>query len=182
MRSVKFRWTYAVLTCVLCAFAAGRSVSAQSPAMQRLYDPKGRFSIEYPAAWKMTVHVIDIGTVYSGVSPAGYVDVSVGEGVAYASAQEFAQRIEPKYREAHPTYRSLQQARTTIAGQDAYYIYYTVTDKGIETYEIRVYVRTAPPQGPARVYWLSGGTLNRPEQVRDNFPLILQIIQSFRPA
>jgi len=182
MRSASFRWTTVVLVCALAAAAAGRPVSAQQPAMQRYYDPKGRFSLEYPTAWKLTVHITDIGTVYSGVSPAGYVDVSIGEGATYASAQEFAKSIEAKYREAHPTYHSLQEGRTTIVGQEAYYIYYTVSDKNLETYEIRVYVRSVPPQGPQRVYWLSGGTLNRPEQVRDNFPLILRIIQSFRPG
>jgi hypothetical protein len=64
-----------------------------------------------------------------------------------------------------------------IAGQAAYYRYYTWrTNTGDVFYQVQVYV-TAGRRG----FVITGSTLNEPESMRRDVPIIVQIIGTFRP-
>ncbi len=182
-------WLFASVAVVL---AIAVPVPAQpGGSVKRLSDPLGRFTIEYPADWAVSSHVIEagkVGTVFSGVSQRGYVDVSLGESSAPVSAEDFGRSVEAKRRKANSTYQQLLDGPTDLAGHRAYYVYYTITDGGIKYYCLRVYlvvtVQRASPSGATtyRGFWLDGGTRNDPQSVRDNVPLIQQIVWSFRPT
>jgi hypothetical protein len=140
---------------------------------------------------KVTPHVIDAGqsgTVLSGASIRGYVDVSLGEVPNPLTAEGFGRDTEAKRRQNSADYQPLQDGLTDLAGNRAYYAYYTETYKDINYYSLRVYLvipvqRAAPSAGTTyQVFWLEGGTRNTPQSVRGNVPLIQRIIWSFRPT
>ncbi len=169
----------------------GGQPQAQPLSVKRLSDPLGRFTIEYPTDWTVSSHVVEAGkagTVFSGVSHKGYVDVSLGESSTPVSAEDFGRSVEAQRRKENPTHQQLQDGPTDLAGHRAYYVYYTIAERGINYYCLRVYLvvtaQRASPSGATtyRGFWLDGGTRNDPQSVRDNVPLIQQIVWSFRPT
>ena len=169
---------------------------AQPQPVRRLADPLGRFTIEYPTDWTVNSHVVDAGkagTVFSGFSNQGYVDVSLGESSEPITAEGFGRQVEAQRRKNIPDYQQLQDGIANLAGNRAYYVYFTGTEKtgaakDFNFYSLRVYLvilvqRTPPATGTtSRGFWLTGGTRNDPQSVRDNVPLIQRIIWSFRPT
>ncbi len=169
---------------------------AQPQPVRRLADPLGRFTIEYPTDWTVNSRVVDAGkagTVFSGFGNQGYVDVSLGESPEPTTAEGFGRQIEAQRRKNIPDYQQLQDGAADLAGNRAYYVYYTGTEKtgavkDFNFYSLRVYLvipaqRTPPATSTIyRVFWLTGGTRNDPQSVRDNVPLIQRTIWSFRPT
>ncbi len=192
MRSGR-RYGYVAIALAMAVLAVPTQAPAQPPApppMAVYSDPKGRFTIEYPAAWRVTTHTVDVGTVFSGVDTvggSGWVDVASGDFPEPKSSEAFAQSTQAVFRQHQPAYKQLQEGPTTIAGRPAYYFYYTDSNSGFHSYEMRVYLaftvtRQTAPTTATRAIWLVGGTVNDPRHVRDSFPLILRIIWSLRPA
>ena len=158
--------------------ASGAAPAAS--ALSRYSDPQGRFTIDYPNAWKLETSDGRDGSLLLIHNLPSLAAVDVWTTSFTGGAQDAATQYEAAYRDQYPTAKQLQGGATRIGGRTAYYVYLTetITESGkspVDIYAIHVYV----PDG-RRLYVVDGGTLNRGTHVRDDFPTILQIIQSFQ--
>jgi hypothetical protein len=167
---------------VLLWAAASLPANAQPSAPQSVADPKGRFTIDFPADWRVLTPQSGIVAVMGIAPPQGQthrasVNVIVEDLARDMPAQAYAEISERMLKTIFQDYTVVQQGPVAIAGQAAYYRYYTWrTNTGDVFYQVQVYV-TAGRRG----FVITGSTLNEPESMRRDVPIIVQIIGTFRP-
>ena len=179
MRSGRSLWcTLLVLVWAAASLPAG----AQPSAPQSVADPKGRFTIDFPADWRILTPQSGMVAVMGIAPPQGNlhrasVNVVVEDLPRDMPAYAYAEISERMLKTIFQDYTVVQQGPMAIAGQAAYYRYYTWrTNKGEVFYQVQVYV-TAGRRG----FVITGSTLNEPESTRRDVPIIVQIIGTFRP-
>jgi len=176
------RSLWCILLVLLCA-AASLPAGAQTSAPQSVADPKGRFTIDFPADWRILTPQSGMVAVMGIAPPQGNphrasVNVIVEDLPRDMSAQAYAEISEQMLKTIFQDYTVVQQGPIAIAGQAAYYRYYTWrTNTGQVFYQVQVYV-TAGRRG----FVITGSTLNEPESTRGDVPIIVQIIGTFRPT
>ena len=167
---------------VLLWAAASLPANAQLSAPQSVADPKGRFRIDFPADWRVLTPQSGMVAVMGIAPPQGQthrasVNVIVEDLARDMPAQAYAEISERMLKTIFQDYTVVQQGPVAIAGQAAYYRYYTWrTNTGDVFYQVQVYV-TAGRRG----FVITGSTLNEPESMRRDVPIIVQIIGTFRP-
>ena len=175
----------------LCGFVLAMAVcaaplpvaSARAAEMQRVADPKGRFTISFPSDWRI-VRSTEAMPAVLGAAPAraGEVPASVNvvvEDLPMAlSAQGYAQAAGRLLRDTVQGFAPIQEGATRIAGRPAYYRYYTWrTNTGSAYYELQLYV-TVQKRG----FVVTGSTLYDAQRMRQDVPTLTLILQSFHPT
>jgi hypothetical protein len=159
---------------------------AQLPAVRSVGDAKGQFTIDFPADWHVvkpesgSIAVMGVAPVMARSNPVSNpasVNVVV-EGLPRAMSPEtYAAVSERMLRAVFHDYTPIQQGTATLAGQRAYYRYYTwQANTGQILYQVQVYF-TVGQKG----FVVTGSTLNDPDHTRVYLPIIAQIIDTFRP-
>jgi hypothetical protein len=156
---------------------------AQSPAMRPVSDPGGRFTISFPAEWEVQTREGDKPAMI-GVAPASgepvrpNINVVIDALQSSASAEELAQAAEPTMRAIFHEFAVVQEGRMQIGGLPAYFRYYTWrANTGTALYQVQVYMTVG-----SRAFVITGTTQNDPQRIRDTMPLIVRIINTFRPS
>jgi len=180
MRSGRSLWC---LLLALFLLAGIRPADAQGSLMRPVVDPKGRFTIDFPADWHVLkpnggmIAVLGVATARKGPNPAS-VNVVVEDLPGTLSPEHYAGLSERMLRAVFHDYTPVQEGSATIGGQAAYYRYYTwQTNTGVILYQLQVYFTV-----DRRGFVITGSTLNDPQHTRIYVPVITQIIESFRPA
>ena len=170
------------LLVLMWAASSGPAAAQQSP-MQSVTDPKGRFTIQFPAGWQVLKPENGIIAVL-GVAPAqgqphrASVNVVVEDLPRAMSSETYAGISEGLLKRVFHGYTIVQQGPVTIAGQAAYYRYYTwQANTGDILYQVQVYLAAG-----RRGFVITGSTLNDPTSTRRDVPIIAQIIGTFRNA
>ena len=190
MRSLRL-WT----ACCAVVLLVGSVVPADAQTgFRSVSDAKGLFSISLPADWQVANNEVT-DAVFDGVrrSPlASHVlstlaAHSVGDLDTLAilavialdlphhvPASEFAGIARSAF---PPEWTITQDGRATIAGRDAYYVYYTMKEHGMGLYMVMSYF----PIGRAG-FLVVGGTLNEPAAIQRNFATISRMLETFRTS
>ena len=173
------------LCCILVVLvwaAVSAPADAQSSTPQSVADPKGRFTIDFPADWRVLTPESGMVAVLGVAPPQGQphrasVNVIVEDLARAMPAQVYAEISGRMLKTIFQDYTLVQQGPIAIAGQAAYYRYYTWrANTGDVFYQVQVYV-TAGRRG----FVITGSTLNEPASTRRDVPIIVQIIGTFRP-
>ena len=179
MRSTGFLFGVIV---ALVSIAVSELAEAQS-SMKSVVDSKGRFAIDFPGDWHVVrpesgmVAVLGVATAKEGPNPAS-VNVVVEDLPQAVSSETYALASERMLRMVFHNYTAIQAGTATIAGQTAYYRYFTwQPNTGGALYQIQVYF-TAGRRG----FVITGSTWNNPESTRRYVPIIVQVIETFRPT
>ncbi len=172
------------LILALSLFTVALASGAARPAsMQSASDFRGRFTISFPAEWQVVKAKSGMPAV-AGVGPAprgGFhpnVNVVVEELQDPISATTYARAAKPLMASSFHEFAVIQEGPARIAHRDAYYRYYTWRpNTGGVLYQVQAYF-TAGRLG----FVLTGTTVNDPERVRRDVPVIGQIFETFKPA
>ncbi|HLJ59384.1 MAG TPA: DcrB-related protein [bacterium] len=170
-----------VLAAVACIMAAGTGfVRAQSSLAQIVTDPQGRFAMTFPQTWEVATRADGlIVLVAAGPAQGGYrptVNVVIEPLQEPMPPATYAARAEPLAASVFHGYTVLQQGSATIAGRPAYYRYFTwEPNNTAPVYQLQAYF-TSGRSG----YVVTGRTLNQPESIQRDMPLIVQILDTFR--
>jgi len=169
----------AIVVCV----AALRPACARPADMQRVADPKGRFTISFPSDWRV-VRSREAMPAVLGAAPPGAgedpatVYVIVEDLPLALSAQGYAQAAGRLLRDTVQGFAPIQEGATSIAGRPAYYRYYTWrANTGSAYYELQLYV-TVQKRG----FQVTGTTLYDAQRIRKDVPTLTLILQSFHPT
>lgn len=168
----------------LRAHAAGSSppapgsgpAPAESIPMRQYTDPGHRFTVAFPAAWKVS-WVAKTSSI-EGVAPDGpaLLHVLIGR-VDSPSSRDFA-KFGVEYGQKHLAgFAVLQEGPTQLAGLPAYFVYQTFSHQdGGTLYALNVYLVTSRWE-----YVIGGITRNEPALIQKAFPVFFRIIGTFRP-
>ena len=184
-----------LLTSLLCVVLLAATTPAWSQPLQVVSDPRGLFSIGLPPEWtvansQMTDMVFsglektDISRrIVSKLAAHSAVDDHSAPAILAVAAVDLPERISAAqfgqaFRAASPAdWTVTQDGPATIAGRDAYYIYFTMHRTSLSLYMVMAYF-TVGRMG----FLVIGGTLNDPEPIRRHFAVISQILETFHPA
>lgn len=160
---------------------AATAQPAQPAEMRPVQDPGGRFSISFPGDWRVEKSPDGKPSVI-GIAPntqgAFHVNVNVVvETLPSAlSPQAYAEASGRQLDLIFHEYTVIQEGPMQIGGHSAFYRYYTwVTNSGLAVYQVQVYL-TVGLTG----FVLTGSTINDPDRVRTDLPVIARVIESFR--
>lgn len=182
------------LCVALLATALPPSAGAQS-GWRPVADPKGLFTIRLPSGWQVAdSNLSDV--VFRGLkaSAAGQYVVSTlaahsptddaqGMGILAVAAVGLPRRVSPaefgaQFKAEAPSWWSVtQEGSAHIAGRDAYYLYFVMTQKGITLYMVIAYF-TVGRTG----FLVMGGTVNDPAAIQKHFATISKILETFQPS
>jgi hypothetical protein len=168
--------------------AAAAPAPAQAPApdqdapalTQSVADAHGRFTMRFPADWEVAtqtqgmVALFGAGSATGGSRPTVNVVTEAFNGPmtpeGYAAAAERLTRV------ALHNYTRVKEANTTVQGRPAFYRFMTwETNSGVTLYQLQVFI-TEGLTG----FVVTGSTVNEPERVSRDMPLIIRIIETFR--
>ena len=180
MRHARIVSRFLVVTLLFTAAFAPEVAS--SAIMQAASDPNGRFKISFPADWQVVKTKSGSSTVI-GFRPApprqfrANVNVVVEEIPESISAATYAQLAKPKMDAVFNDFTVLKEGPATIARRQAYYRYYTWRPKDQAVlYQVQAYFTVA-----RMAYILTGTTMNNPDRVRRDVPIMSQIFETFAP-
>lgn len=177
---------------ILAAWVA--PAGAQS-GFHTVTDAKGLFSISLPPDWQVAGHelsdavfqrlrssqmaatVLSTLAAHNGlgdVHSLGILAVVAMEGPQRLSPSEFGQIARTGF---PPNWTMTQDGRATIAGRDAYYVYFIMNEQATGLYMVLSYF----PVGRTG-FLVVGGTLNEPAAIQRNFATISRILETFRPS
>ncbi len=166
---------------------------AQS-GFQPVTDPKGLFSISLPSDWQVAGHEMSdvvfqrlrggpmAGNVISTLAAHNLGDIH-SLAILAVVAIDLPQRLSPSAfggiaRSSFPAnWTMTQDGRATIAGRDAYYVYFVMNEHETGLYMVMSYI----PIGRTG-FLVVGGTLNEPAAIQRNFATISRILETFRPS
>jgi hypothetical protein len=169
-------------------------VGAQS-GFQTVTDPKGLFSIGLPPDWRVAGHEMSdavfqrlrssqmAGSVISTLAAHSSLGDIHALGILAVVAMDIPQRLSPSEfgeiaRTGFPSnWTMTQDGRATIAGRDAYYVYFIMNEHATGLYMVLSYF----PVGRTG-FLVVGGTLNEPAAIQRNFATISRILETFRPS
>jgi len=174
------RLSLAVLLLAAALTTSAGAKSAELP-MQTASDPKGRFAIDFPAGWEVRTSE-DGSPAVIGTGPGSTsrpnVNVVLDTLPSPMSSEEFAQQSEPALQAIFQDYTAVKEGPMRLAGLPAYYRYYTWrTNSGVSLYQVQVYMAVAK-----RGFVVTGTTRNDADHLRTELPVIIRIINSFRPS
>jgi hypothetical protein len=119
-----------------------------------------------------------------GVAPANgaavrpNVNVVIDTLQSPVSSEELAQVAEPTMRAIFHEFTVVQEGRMQIGSLPASYRYYTWrANTGAALYQLQVYMTVG-----SRAFVITGTTENDSQRIRDSMPLIVRIINTFRPS
>jgi hypothetical protein len=167
-----------VAACILAASAG--FVRAQSPLAQIVTDPQGRFALTFPQTWEVATRADGmIVLVAAGPAEAGYrptVNVVVELLPEPMPPATYAARAEPLAATVFHGYTVVKEGSATIAGRPAYYRYFTwEPNNAPPVYQLQAYFTSG-----RSAYVLTGRTINQPDSIQRDMPLIVQILDTFR--
>jgi len=173
-----------VVTICAAAVAAASAAGAQVPLGQSVTDVDGRFTISVPSSWQVQRNVQGLAAMLA-VAPAqrgdrvpANVNVVVEALPVPLAAADYAAKAEVMMKTAFHNYAVVQQGDTAVGGRPAYYRYYTWDrNDGVGLYQVQAYL-TVNQTG----FVVTGTTGNIPDRIRRDVPLLVQIINTFRPA
>ena len=169
------------------------SAGAQS-SFQPVSDPKGLFSIALPSGWQVAGHEMSdtvfqrlrsgpmAGNVVSTLAAHNLSDLH-SLAILAVVAMDLPQRVSPTEfggiaRSSFPSnWTMTRDGRATIAGRDAYYVYFVMTEHDLGLYMVMSYF----PVGRTG-FLVVGGTINEPAAIQRNFATISSILETFRPS
>lgn len=172
------------LILVLTLFTVALASGAAPPAgLQRAADLHGRFTIGFPADWqvvKLKTGMPALTAVRPGRTGQFHLNVNVvvEELQDPVSATAYARAARPLMAATFHEFYVIQEGPARIAHRDAYYRYYTWRpNTGGELYQVQAYFTTG-----RLGFVLTGTTVNDPERVRRDVPVIGEIFETFKPA
>ena len=172
----------ALFACAALAWRAVPVADAQVPVPLPLSvsDPKGRFTMNFPAGWEVTtkpqgmIALLGAGPANAGTRPT--VNVVVEELPSPMSPQAYAAAAERLAKAVFHNYTVIQESTAAIRGRPVYYRYFTwETNAGVSLYQMQVFI-TDGPTG----FVVTGSTINDRDRIFQDMPLVTQIIESFR--
>lgn len=173
------RTTICAIAALLCATSIGPAW-ATAPLVQSITDPNGRFTMSFPADWQVAtkaegmITALGVGPIEPGRRAS--VNVVVESLPSAMSPAVYAGHAERLVQVTFHHYTVIQQGEAVVAGRPAYYRYFTwEPNVGPAVYQIQVYF-TLGQTG----FVVTGGTLNDPDRIRDDVPVLVQIINTFR--
>lgn len=176
----RYRALGLLLSAILWAAPVGRA-DAQPAGMRTVLDPGGRFSISFPSEWRVETSASGTPAVIGAAptQPGEFrlnVNVVVETLPGEASPQDLATLAGTSLRTIFHEFTVVQEGPAQIGGRAAYYRYYTWrTNTGVSVYQIQVYF-TAGRTG----FVVTGSTLNDATRLRNDLPVLAQIIDTFR--
>jgi len=166
------------------AVAVASASGAQVPLGQLVTDAHGRFTISVPSAWRVQkdvqglVAVLAAAPAQSGDRVPANVNVVLEALSAPLTAADYAAKEEAVPKTAFHNYAVVQQGDTVVGGRRGYYRYYTWDrNDGVGLYQVQMYL-TVSRTG----FVVTGTTVNTPARIRRDVPLLVQIINTFRPS
>jgi len=170
--------------------------NAQPAGMQRITDPKGRFTISVPIGWEvMSInadplagalvrdHAKGAFSMVMAVDPAEPQSPTALVIMGFALPQEISPQAfgtmmsEPLPPKVFAQMTVVQEGNATIAGRPAFYRYITLqTQSGDDLYGVMVFFAVGQDG-----YVIFGVTRNAPETFRRDFAEISRILETFRP-
>lgn len=172
----------AVLIIILWTGAVSPT-GAQSPRMRSVADPGGRFTISFPSAWRVVTPESGLPAV-AGLAPdapGGFhvnVNVIVENLSTAVSPKGYAALSEPAMRAMFHEFTVIDQGAAKVARRSAYYRYFTwKPNVGDVLYQVQAYFTIG-----RRGFVLTGTTVNDPDRIRQDFTVISQIFETFKPA
>jgi len=183
-RSARARLRLLILTIGAAAVAAASAAAAQAPLGQLVTDAHGRFTLSVPSGWQVhedargLAAVVATAPAQSGDRVPASVQVAVAPLPGSRTPAQFAEAAEVTLQTALRHYAVVQQGVTTVNGRPAYYRYFTGDrSDGVGLYEVQMYL-TVNQTG----FTVTGGTANTRDRITRDVPLLVQIINTFRPA
>jgi hypothetical protein len=155
--------------------------AARSAGMQYVSDVKERFSIGFPAGWKVITGRSDAPAV-QGLDPRSdppYLNVNVViEALSQPiSPAEYARTSKRIMAVIFHEFAVLQEGPARIARRESYYRYYTWrSSTGSLLHQVQAYFTVG-----RRGFILTGTTANDPRRIRKDVPVIGQIFETFTP-
>lgn len=178
---LKRRLTYwfAALLCAALAALTASTVHAQVTLPQSVNDPRGRFAMSFPADWEVVTKVDGmVALIGAGPAKAGHrpsVNVVVESLPKPMPPDTYAAAAEPLAKTTFHNYTVVQQSSASVQGRPAYYRYFTwETNTGVTLYQLQVFF-TDGPTG----FVVTATTVNDPDRIREEMPLMTQIIDTF---
>ncbi len=162
--------------------------SGAQSGLQPVSDAKGLFSISLPSDWQVAGHEMS-DAVFQGLRSgrvAGHVISTLAAhnlgdihslAILAVAAMDLPQRVPPSAfggiaRTAFPSnWTMTQDGLATIAGRDAYYVYFVMNERDAGLYMVMAYF----PVGRTG-FLVVGGTLNEPAAIQRNFVTISRIL------
>jgi hypothetical protein len=153
----------------------------QAPLPQSVTDPKGRFTMTFPSDWEIVTHaeakiaLTGNGPFYAGSRPT--INVVVEESLPEAMPpQDLAAAAEQGLKLMLHNYTVIRESNERVQGRLAYYRYFTwETNTGITMSVVQMFF-TEGRTG----FVITGGTINEPERVLHDMPVVNRIIETFQ--
>jgi len=174
--------------------AASVPPARAQPGFQPVADPKGLFSISLPSDWQVADNAMSdavfqrlrgsqmAGNVISTLAAHNLGDIH-SLAILAVIAVGLPQRVSPAEfggiaRTGFPAnWTMTQDGRATIAGRDAYYVYFVMNEHDTGLYMVLSYFLVGRTG-----FLVVGGTFNDPAAIQRNFATISRILETFRPS
>jgi len=163
------------------ALAQASTSLTQAPLPQSVTDPKGRFTMNFPSDWEIvtssegTIILTANGPFYAGSRPTINVVVE-GSLPEATSPQDLAAASEQGLKVILHNYTVIRESNERVQGRLAYYRYFTwETNTGMVMSVVQMYF-TEGRTG----FVITGNTINEPERVLHDMPVVNRIIETFR--
>ena len=154
----------------------------EGAALKIVRDPLGRFTINVPATWNVETSTSSRAAAVKATAPAtsglpDSVDVIVQDMPTALSPQACVGQADTVMRFTIHSWTTVRQGATTLGGLPAYSRVY---DWRVNTGQERESVQSCVTRG-RRAFMVVGTTTNTPTTVRQKFPQLQQIMNTFRP-
>ncbi len=174
-------WRSLVVLLLTAGLTTPAGVKSAELPMQTASDPKGRFAIDFPTGWEVRTSE-DGSPAVIGTGPGSTsrpnVNVVLDILPSPMSSEEFGRQSASALQAIFQDYTVVREGSMRLAGLPAYYRYYTWrTNSGVSLYQVQVYMAVAK-----RGFVVTGTTRNDADHLRTELPVIIQIINSFRPS
>lgn len=182
MRTVHGLWR--LIAFAAAVLAAGQMpvsrAAAQEPGLQPVFDPVGRFSINFPIGWRVIFPpsgkpAMDCLAPAAPNAMPAEVTVNVTIAPDAVSPKQAAEMVQPTFASQFHDFAIVQEGPVQIGGNPAYYQYFTRrSDKGVPLYQVQAFLTSG-----RTIFIITGTTLNEPARVQTDLPLFARIIGTF---
>jgi len=163
--------------------AASTAARAELPPLpQSVADSQRRFAMNFPSDWEVVtqaqsmVALLGAGPLNAGSRPT--INVVTESLAGPMSPQAYAAAAQRLASVTLHNYAVIQESNAAVQGRPAYYRYMTwEMNTGVTLYQLQVFF-TEGLTG----FVITGSTINEPERVLRDMPLITRIIETFRVA
>jgi hypothetical protein len=179
-RRLARRSALVLLVGLVIASLAVEAAAQTPPLSQTATDPRGRFTMAFPADWEVNTTangataLVGTGPANGGVRPT--INVVVDALGGPSSLEAYAAGAGRAAAAALPHYKMIQEAGTTLLGQPAYYRYSTwQTTGGVQLYQLQVFVVEG-----FNAFVITASTINQRDRILRDMALATRIITTFR--